>query len=86
MIRHSRQGSITKHGNPRIRRLLVELAWRVVRFQPNYPPVRKWRPQLDSKRARGGRKKAAVAIGRHLAIDLWRMETGRSTAAQLHLT
>jgi len=83
---HSRQGSITKHGNPRIRRLLVELAWRVIRFQPNYPPVQKWRPQLDNKRARGGRKKAAVAIGRHLAIDLWRMETGRSTAAQLHLT
>ncbi|MGA3182880.1 MAG: transposase, partial [Verrucomicrobiota bacterium] len=46
VIRHSRQGSITKHGNPRIRRLLVELAWRVVRFQPNYPPVQKWRPQL----------------------------------------
>ena len=82
---HCRQGSITKHGNPRIRRLLVELAWRVIRFQPNYPPVQKWRPQLDNKSARGGRKKAVVAIGRHLAIDLWRIETGRSTAVKLKL-
>jgi transposase len=82
---HRVQGSITKHGNPRIRRLLVELAWRVIRFQPNYPPVQKWKKQLENKSAGGGRKKAAVAIGRRLAIDLWRIETGRTTAAQLHL-
>ncbi|MGP8198317.1 MAG: IS110 family transposase [Limisphaerales bacterium] len=82
---HCLQGSITKHGNPRIRRLLVELAWRVIRYQPNYPPVQKWRKQLANKSAGGGRKKAAVAIGRRLAIDLWRIETGRSTAAQLQL-
>lgn len=78
-------GPITKHGNRRIRRLLVELAWRVIRYQPHYPPVRKWRVQLANKAARGGRKKAAVAIGRHLAIDLWRLETGRTTAQQLNL-
>lgn len=34
------QGSVTKHGNPRLRAALVELAWRLVRFQPNYPPVK----------------------------------------------
>jgi transposase len=83
---HRVQGSITKHGNPRIRRLLVELAWRVIRFQPNYPPVQKWQKQLANQSAGGGRKKAAVAIGRRLAIDLWRIETGRTTAAQLHLS
>jgi transposase len=82
---HCIQGAISKHGNPRIRRLLVELAWRVIRFQPSYPPVQKWQKQLQNKSAGGGRKKAAVAIGRHLAIDLWRMETGRTTAAQLKL-
>jgi transposase len=83
--RHCVQGSITKHGNPRIRRLLVELAWRVIRFQPNYPPVQRWQQQLAHKSAGSGRKKAAVAIGRRLAIDVWRIETGRTTAAQLHL-
>ena len=30
-----RLGSITKVGNPRIRVLLVEMAWRLVRFQPS---------------------------------------------------
>lgn len=78
-------GCITKHGNPRLRRALVELAWRVVRYQPAYGPVVKWRRVLADKQNRGGRKKAIVAIGRRLAIDLWRMETGRCTAQDLKL-
>ncbi len=81
-----REGSITKHGNPRIRRALVELAWRVVRFQPHYPPVVKWKEVLAQKRARGVRKKAIVAIGRRLAIDIWRLESGRCTLEDLKLT
>jgi transposase len=36
------QSCVTKHGNPRLRAALVELAWRLVRFQPDYKPVRKW--------------------------------------------
>jgi transposase len=78
-------GSITKHGNPRLRRALVELAWRVVRFQPNYKPVIQRQPILNQRQNRGGRKKAIVAIARRLAIDLWRLHTGRSTAAKLNL-
>lgn len=78
-------GSITKQGNPRLRRALVELAWRVVRFQPHYGPVVRWRPVLQRKLHRAGRKKAIVAIGRRLAIDLWRIHTGRCTAESLHL-
>jgi len=78
-------GSITKHGNPRLRRALVELAWRVVRFQPHYKPAVKWKPVLAQKQNRGARKKAIVAIGRQLAIDLWRMETQRCSAKDLQL-
>jgi transposase len=81
----SLSGSITKHGNPRLRRALIELAWRVTRFQPRYQPVVRWRPILSQRQNRGARKKAIVAIGRRLAIDLWRIHTGRSTAAQLLL-
>ncbi len=33
----------------------------------------------------GRAQKAIVAIGRKLAIDLWRMETGRCTAHSLNL-
>lgn len=82
----SRSGPITKHGNRRIRTALIELAWRSVRFQPDYGPMKKWRPILLNSRATGAqKKKAIVALGRRLAIDLWRINTGRSTAAKLGL-
>lgn len=82
----SRSGSITKHGNPRIRTALVELAWRWVVFQPDYAPLKKWRPVLlNNKAAKGAKKKAIVAIGRRIAIDLWRLGTGRTTAEKLNL-
>ena len=32
------------------------------------------------------RKKAIVAVARHLAVDLWRLHTGRCSAKQLGLT
>jgi transposase len=79
-------GSITKHGNRRLRTALVELAWRCVRFQPEYKPLQKWRPLLLSSKASGGaKKKAIVALGRRLAIDLWRINTGKTTAEKLGL-
>src|SRR5438132_1765557 len=40
------QSCVTKHGNPRLRAALVELAWRLVRFHPNYKPFRKWMDTL----------------------------------------
>ena len=78
-------GSVTKHGNPRLRAALVELAWRMVRFQPGYPPVAK-RLHILGKGAKATgaqRKKMIVAVARQLAVDLWRLNTGRCTAAQL---
>ena len=78
-------GRVTKHGNPRLRAALVELAWRLVRFQPGYGPIKK-RLTILAKGARAtgvARKKAIVAVARQLAVDLWRWQTGRCTAAQL---
>jgi len=81
------QGSITRHGNPRIRHLLVEAAWRLLRYQPGYRPVAKWREAfLGTPPSPGRRKKIVVAIARQLAVDLWRLATGRATAEQLGLT
>jgi transposase len=73
------QSCVTKHGNPRLRAALVELAWRLVRFQPNYKPVVKWRQTLCKGALATGaaRKKAIVAVARQLAVDLWRVRTGR---------
>ena len=82
----TRNGPITKHGNRRLRTALIELAWRCVRFQPEYPPIKKWRPVLLGPKATGAaKKKAIVAVGRRLAIDLWRLNTGRTDAGKLGL-
>lgn len=75
----SRQLSITKHGNVRLRTALVELAWRMVVYQPQSKLVQKWRPVFGNPRATAGaRKKAIVAMARQLAVDLWRWKTGRA--------
>jgi transposase len=81
------QSCVTKHGNPRLRAALVELAWRLVRFQPNYKPVVKWRQILAKGALATGaaRKKAIVAVARQLAVDLWRIKTGRLRAEELGL-
>jgi transposase len=82
------QSCVTKHGNPRVRAALVELAWRLVRFQPNYRPVVKWRKVLAKGALATGaaRKKAIVAVARQLAVDLWRIRTGRLQPEQLGLS
>ena len=79
-------GAITKHGNPRLRRLMVEMAWRVTRFQPGYRGVRRWGPLLENRKASvGARKKAIVALARQLAVDLWRIAIGRVQPQELGL-
>jgi transposase len=81
------QSCVTQHGNPRLRAALVELAWRLVRFQPNYKPIKKWRRLLAKGALVTGaaRKKAIVALARQLAVDLWRVRTGRCNAQALGL-
>lgn len=77
-----RDGHINRHGNPRIRHLLIELVWRLARWQPDYPPVRRLR---EGSATGAARRKLAVAAARRLAIDLWRLATGQSTPQQLKL-
>jgi transposase len=78
------QGSITKVGVPVIRRIITEMVWRMILFQPQYYAVKKWQEVLCGKN-RGLKKKAVVAIGRQLMVDLWRLQTGRATPQQLGL-
>jgi len=75
---------ITKCGSPQLRALLVEMAWRISRLQPNYQAVKKWAHILGDKRKhRRLRKRAIVALARQLAVDIWKWQTGRATAEQL---
>jgi transposase len=73
-----RQGSINKHGNPRIRTKLVEFGWRLLQFQKDYKPVQKWQKKLDEKpRGKASKKKMIVAITREFSVDWWRINTGQ---------
>ena len=80
--------SIDKHGNPRVRAVLVECAWLLVRYQPDYKPLQRWKWLFDpnAKASAALRKKAVVALARRLAIDLWRIRTGRATPRDLGLS
>jgi len=79
--------SIDKHGNPRVRAVLVEIAWLLPRFQPDYKPLQRWKWVFaeGSKAPKALRKKAAVALGRRLGVDLWRIKTGRARPEDLGL-
>jgi transposase len=79
-----RQGPITKVGVPAIRRIITEMVWRIILFQPQYGPVQKWKPVLEGPN-RALKKKAVVAIGRQLMVDLWQLHTGRASAQELNL-
>lgn len=79
-------GSVSKSGNPRVRAMLVEMVWRMMRWQPGYHALLKWMHILgDASRSAATRKKAIVAVARQLAVDLWRLFTGQTTAEKLGL-
>jgi len=97
-----RGGSVSKKGNPRVRAMLVEMVWRMMRWQPDYHGLKKWmgvlgdpgrspaarknRPPGDSLTAGQERSvNVIVAIARQLAVDLWRLFTGQTTADKLGL-
>jgi transposase len=77
-----REGRINRCGNTIVRYTLIEMVWRLIRWQPDYPPIKKLRNALLSKR---GKRRLVVAAARRLAIDLWRLATGWATAQELGL-
>lgn len=80
------QGHITKCGNPRLRWAFGELAWRLLRDQPNYRLCKKWRAQILDPKTPGGRKKQLVtALARGFGVDWWRLQTGQTTPEKLGL-
>lgn len=77
--------SINKAGSGYLRTLLIELAWRMVYWQPRYKRLKAWKVlrQVGASRQRRRRKIALVALARQLAVDLWRWQTGRVSPEQL---
>jgi len=77
--------SINKAGSGYVRAQLVELAWRMIYWQPNYTGLKVWK-QLRASGALTNsrrRKMAVVAVARQLAVDLWKWQTGKVTPQQL---
>jgi hypothetical protein len=65
------RGSINKHDNRRLRPVLVEGAWRLLVFQPEFRLVKKWRAALlDKKSGPSRRKKIIIALARSFAVGL----------------
>src|ERR1700722_6688469 len=78
-----KEGSINRCGIGIVRWTLVEMVWRLMIWQPQYPPVRRLASGLvKSKRAR---KRLVVQAARRLAIDLWRLSIGQTTPEKLQL-
>jgi transposase len=75
------EGSINRCGNSVVRYTLIEMVWRMLRYQPDYPPIKKLRGTVSKR----GKRRFVVAAARRLAIDLWRWATGRVSAEKLGL-
>jgi transposase IS116/IS110/IS902 family protein len=83
-----RMGSITKHGNPRLRRLMVELAWRVSHLPallPRGAPMGSPAPQSQSLHGRSqeSHRGAGPASRRRPLANGHRARPGRRTRAAL---
>jgi len=65
-----RDQGISKAGNPRVRRLMVELAWLWLRYQPHSRTTR-WFYDHVGKAGSRGKRKAIVAVARKLLVELW---------------
>ena len=70
----SREKGLAKAGNARVRRGMIQLAWRFLIFQKDSALAQWYR--TVTKDARGAiRKTMIVALARKLLIALWRMVT-----------
>lgn len=72
----TREQGISKNGNPRVRRMVAQLTWRWLRFQPD-SALTLWFLERTGG-AKGRMKKImAMALARKLLVALWRyVETG----------
>ena len=67
-----REKGLAKSGNSRVRRGLIQLAWRFLRFQKNSALARWYRARTEGPK--GARKTTMiVGLARKLLIALWRM-------------
>ena len=69
-----RERGLAKSGNARVRRGLIQLAWRFLRFQKDSALAQWYRVRTEGPAA-ARRTKMIVALARKLLIAFWRMVT-----------
>jgi transposase len=67
-----REQGLAKAGNGRIRRMLIQLAWRLLKHQPDSALVQWWRARTADGR-RDTRKVMIVALARKLLVAFWEL-------------
>ena len=73
-----REQGLARAGNARVRRGMIQLAWRFLRFQKESALARWYQARTADHRA-GTRKTMIVALARKLLIALWRFVTTGET-------
>jgi transposase len=76
--RRRREKGLARAGNARVRRGLIQLAWRFLMFQKDSGLARWYRARTENAHA-GARKTMIVALARKLLIALWRLVTTGET-------
>ena len=69
--RKRREKGLARSGNGRVRRGMVQLAWRFLMYQKDSALAQRFRARTEN--ARGTRKPMIVALARKLLIALWRL-------------
>jgi len=69
--RKCREKGLARSGNARVRRGMIQLAWRLLMFQKNSALAQWFRARTEN--ARSTRKTMIVALARKLLIALWRL-------------
>ena len=73
-----REKGLARAGNARVRRGMIQLAWRFLRFQGDSALAQWYRARTEGA-TRGRRKALIVALARKLLIALWRLVTTGET-------
>lgn len=78
-----REKGLTRSGNARVRRALIQLVWRFLLFQKDCALVQWYQTRIAAKGVR--KSTMVVALARKLLIALWRMVTTGEVPAGLEL-
>jgi transposase len=79
-----REQGLAKAGNGRVRRMLIQLAWRLLKHQPESALVQ-WYRQRTADHRRDTRKVMIVALARKLLVAFWELVTTGTMPAGMRL-